>query len=258
MSATGAVIWGVTGASPLTIIEFLMTAQPGPDLQGLAVALSYYMMVVNLLLAVFNLLPFPFFDGFQALMSLFAMVRHALRGRKGQPPLPAVPVTWRRDAETGSSPARIHFDIGLDYHKEGQLDEAIARYRQATGHDDRFALAYYNLGLAYWAKGRLPLAISAFRAAAGSRGDPGLSMQANLRVRELTRAEQDPSAAIAPAPPPLEPDTDPAPAASGAPALDPDLARRVRLQLIIGGAVMAALALAMWVYVTAVALISVG
>jgi Zn-dependent protease len=257
ISATGAIVWMLTGASPLAIIEFLM-AKPGPDLHGLAVALSYYMMMVNFLLALFNLLPFPFFDGFQALMSLVTMIRSALRGRRGQAPAPVRAASWRGGTEAGPSPAQIHLKIGLDYHKEGQLDEAIARYRQATGHDERLGLAYYNLGLAHWAKGRLPPAISAFRAAARSKDDLGLSIQADLRVRELRRAEQDPAVDAGPAPPPLEPGASPTPPLAAAQALDPDVARQVWLRLSIGGAVMVALALAMWVFVTVVALGSVG
>ncbi len=253
MSGTVAIVWIAGGVSPATVIEFLM-ARPGPDLQGLAVALSYYMMTVNGLLALFNLLPLPPLDGFQALMSLFSMIRRGLQ--RGAAPQAAT--ARGTGAEAGASPAQIHFDIGLAYQKEGQLDEAIARYRQATAHDEQFGLAYYNLGLAYWAKGRLPLATSAFKAATQSGDDLGLRIQADLRLRELAQAEQDPAVELGPAPPPLEPGgPQTAPMDSAAP-LDPDIARRVSLRLSIGAAVMLALALAIWLFVTGVALFSLA
>jgi Zn-dependent protease len=278
MSATIAALWLLAGASPLDVMQFLVAAQPGPDLQGLAVALSYYMVTVNVLLAVFNLLPFPPLDGFQAALSLIATIRHALQSRKGErpPPAPTVApstVPPSSAAVSGEAlpsaaldsagdsemrPADIHLKIGLDYHKEGQWDEAIARYRQATAHDEEFSLAYYNLGLAYWAKGRLPLAASSFRAAAASARDMQVSMQAELRLRELAQAEQDPDADPSPASPPLEPGAPVELPAAGPPALDPEVARRITLRLIIGGVVMAALAIGMWVFVTVVAFVSVG
>jgi tetratricopeptide (TPR) repeat protein len=239
-------------------MEFLVAAQPGPDLQGLAVALSYYMMTVNLLLAVFNLLPFPPLDGFQAALSLVAAIRYALRTKKGERPSPAPATGPAGEAEAELSPAQIHLNIGLAYHKEGQLDEAIARYRQATAHDEDFALAYYNLGLAYWAKGRLPLATSSFRAAAGSAGDRQVSMLADLRLREVALAEQDPAADPGPAAPPLEPGAEVELSQAGPPALDPEIAKRVTVRLIAGGLAMAVLAVGMWVFVTVVAFVAVG
>lgn len=257
MSATVAIVWMVTGASPVAVMEFLMAPELGPDVQGLAVAFSYYMMTVNLLLGLFNLLPLPPLDGFQALMSLFGLIRNAIKGREAGTS-PQVAAKAATDREPVTSPAQIHFGIGLQYQKDGQLDEAIARYRQATAHDEQLALAYYNLGLAYWAKGRLPLAISAFKAAAQSGDDTAVQIQADLRLQELTRAEQDPAVAAGPAPPPLEPGTALVAPASSTPPLDPDVARRVWLRLSIGGAAMMVLAIAIWLFVTAVALVSVG
>ena len=173
-----------------------------------------------------------------------------------------------RSPEPGSetdqrSPAQIHFDIGLDYHKEGQWDEAIARYRQATAVDEQFALAYYNLGLAYWAKGRNDLAAHAFRAVLGSAAEPSMRLQAELRLHELESAGQrgsgmdtraaDPS----PVPPPLEPGSAPDVEAGRPASLEPGVARRVWLRLGIGTIGFFLLAVAAWLYVTGVALMSV-
>lgn len=263
MSATVAIVWTVTGVSPVEVMQFLMVPEPGPDAQGLAVAFSYYMMMVNLLLAVFNLLPFPPLDGFQAVMSLFAALRVAF-GKAA----PAEPVSWTRvPAVAGEetprtlaerTPAQIHFDIGLDYQKAGEWDEAIARYRQATAHDEQFSLAYYNLGLAYWAKGRSSLAVSAFRAAVESDGDFSIRVQAKLRLQELVRAEQDPGMELGPAPPPLEPGEAATVNAGGVSPLDPVVVRRVWLGLGAGGVGLVLLAVGAWLFVTVVALSEAG
>lgn len=266
MTVTVMVVWMVTGSSPVEVMQFLMVSEPGPDAQGVAVALSYYMMMVNLLLAFFNLLPLPPLDGFQAAISLVGAIRTAVRrDPAGEPAAQLVGSTGAvGDAvgETGAgeladrSPARIHFDIGLEYQRAGQLDEAIARYRQATAHDAHFALAYYNLGLAYWAKGRISLAVSAFRAALQSGGPASIQAQADLRLRELAHAEQDAVAKPGSVPPPLEPPK----AAEAAPEalrpLDPAMERRVWLSLLAGGTGMVLLAISAWFYTTAVVLMS--
>jgi tetratricopeptide (TPR) repeat protein len=289
LAATTMVVVFLQGTSWAEVFGFLAITNPGPDLQGVAVALSYYVFLVNLVLAVFNLIPLPPLDGFQAIMSLFLALRTAL-GRKsaaqGQAPITlrrrpeiqagtgatrgsdvppgerphgpgAEPFTGEED-QVVASPAQIHFAIGLSYHKEGQLDEAIARYRQATAHDEAFGLAFYNLGLAYWAKGRQPLAMSAFRAVLQVERDPVLLYQAREHLRALEQAERHPSAEIQPPPPPLE-----VPEAGGtmvgdAPPLDPVLTRRLWLRLAAGGVGGLFLGVAAWIFVTVVTMIGVG
>jgi Zn-dependent protease len=288
VAATTAVVWVLQGTSFAEVFGFLAITNPGPDLQGVAVALSYYIFLVNLVLAVFNLIPLPPLDGFQAIMSLFLALRTALGrgsaaegqahptsrrwpevrtgiestvGSAGQPsaggpqrPGASSPL---EDSAEPESPAQIHFTIGLSYHKEGQLDEAIARYRQATDHDEAFGLAYYNLGLAYWAKGRLPLAVSAFRAVRQAAGDPVLMYQAERNLHILERAEHDPSAEIAP-PPPVEAAAAASPDAEEGPPLDPALSRRLWLRLAAGGIGSLCLAIGSWIFVTVVTLSAFG
>jgi tetratricopeptide (TPR) repeat protein len=217
---------------------------------------------VNLILAIFNLLPLPPLDGFQALMSLYSMGRRALTGKPGYESAMRPPPTAAREAAMAASPAEIHFDIGLEYQKNGQLDEAIARYRQALANDEQFAVAYYNLGLAHWAKGQLPLATGAFRSALQTGRDVAVRIQADLRLREVAQDEQDPEGKIGPVPSPLERGTPvelPQKGAAGSSApLDPAMARRVWLRLAIGGVFMAILAVAAWLFVTVVAYLSVA
>ena len=273
MLLTTSIVWTATGGPLLAAWDFLTLQDPSLDAQGLAVALSGYMVKVNLLLAFFNLLPFPPLDGFQAAMSLVAAIRKGL-GREALPGPglgPVRPEAARQQPgarqEAGDvagsddtdprSPAQIHFDIGLEYQKSGQLDEAIARYRQATAHDERFGLAYYNLGLAYWDIGRIPLAMSSFRAA---RVCPDVAVQAQAaqRLRELTLVQQNPAAETSAAPPPLEPQAVHGQEADSSPPLDPAVTRRVWLSLAVGGIAALALAVVAWLYVTTVTLAGLG
>jgi len=248
MVLTTSIVWTATGGSPLEAWDFLTLQEPGLDAQGVAVALSWYMVKVNLLLAFFNLLPFPPLDGFQAVVSLVAMFRRGL-GREGD----------ELDSKEAAarSPAQIHFDIGLEYHKSGQLDEAIARYRQATAHDEHFGLAYHNLGLAHWDKGRIPLAISAFKAAR-TGPDMAVRVHAERHLRELTVAAQNQGVEPGVAPAPLEPEAVKRQGVDGTLPLDPAVTRRVWLSLAAGGAAAVMLAVGAWFYVTTVALGGLG
>jgi len=258
MAATVTVVWTATGASPFDVMQYLIYEQPGPDAQGLVVAFTYYMIMVNLLLAFFNLLPLPPLDGFRAAMSLISMLRGTWRPVI-KDEAESQPVAGSADSALSSqSPAQIHFDIGLEYQKEDQLDEAIARYRQALAQDEGFALAYYNQGLAYWAKGRLPLATSAFRAAVGCNGSPHVQAEASLRLRELAQIKQDPSAELEPVSPPLEPGQPIDASRDTSRPLDPTVARLLWLRLGLGGVAALVGALIVWLFVTFVTLAGMG
>ena len=267
MAVTMSIVWTSTGASPLEILQFLMLDPTALDAHGLAVALSGDMLRVNLLLAFFNLLPFPPLDGFQAVVSLIDAIRTGL-GREpvagqGLTPVrsavgPEKPAAARDgDDAAADSPAQIHFAIGLKYQKDGQLDEAIARYRQATDHDDKFGMAYYNLGVAYWAKDRIPLAISAFRAAQACP-DETVQVVASRRLRELALAEYNSGAVLGAPPAPLEPGTVLVRKEDVPPPLDPAVTRRLWISLAAGGVAVVLLAAAAWFYVTSVALAELG
>jgi Zn-dependent protease len=256
MTATVTAAWMLNGASPVAVLEFLIPKEPTAGLQGAVAALTYYMLTVNLLLGLFNLLPLPPLDGFQAVLNLYLMIRGSLKPAAAAQPAPTA-VAVEGGEEAPSSPAQIHFQIGLEYQKAGQTDEAIARYRQAVVQDPSFALAYYNQGLAYWAKGRWSLAASAFKAAIGSGADPAVRYQAGLRLRELSQAEHDPEANPGPVPPLLEPGSTVELQAQGMPPLDPAVERRVWWHLAIGGIGMLMLAAAALLFVLGATMASV-
>lgn len=250
ITATTMVVWLTTGSSPVDILQYMMAQDLEPNVQGFVVAFSYYMMSVNLMLALFNLLPIPPLDGFLAVTSLFNLIRGAVTD-KGAEAAPAAPLLEDLEAEDiDRTPAEIHFDIALEYQKEGEWDEAIARYRQAIAHDEHFALAYYNQGLAYWAKDRLPLAASSFRAASEPGTDPAVRMQADLRLRELEGTALDSSDGADMISAPLERGATAGPGTSPPAALDPVVAQRTWLRIAVGGVVMVGLAIAAWLFVT--------
>lgn len=246
-------------ASMLDALVFLLVRDPGLTPQGLAIAFSSYVFNVNLVLAFFNLLPLPPLDGFTAAVSLYNALRNALGNRRQ--PSPAVASTSAAPGASAlaeATPAEIHFSIGLEYHRQGQLDEAVVRYRQAIDQDAQFALAYYDLGLAYMAKGRLTLAAGAFRSAMQYGSDPGLQGEAELRLRELARVEQKPGEPFGPLPSPLDLHERIDSAASGPPPLDPAVARHVWVRLAVGGAFFAVVSVVVWVMVTVVTLMELG
>jgi Zn-dependent protease len=248
----GMLVWQVSGADLDQISEFLWMPEGAVALnsQGVVLALGTYVVRVNGLLAFFNLLPLPGLDGFVALMTVFALLRDALRGKKREPASSAEP-----------SPARIHLDIGLDYHRQADWAQAIARYRQAIGNDPASSLAYYNMGVAYMAQRRFDQAANAFRAAVKSP-DWRVRTHSEFRLKELEYLEASPlerssreDSLLQDLPPPLTPDEAQEPGAreraSAAPG-SPD--RRVLRRLGIGLGVTLLLALGAWVVVAGLTL----
>jgi Zn-dependent protease len=254
MAVTMTVVWMSSGSSLYDVLQFMMPLELGPDARGVAVALSYYMLMVNLLLGLFNLLPLPPLDGFQALRSLYRWLRRATDRTRAVEDVPWGTAEVASGDLAARSPAKIHFEIGLEYQRAGQWDEAIARYRQAIEHDEDFAQAYYNQGLAYWAKDRPSLATSAFRAARQSGDDAEVRIQAGLRLRELAEEEHGAPGLHRPPPIPLELGHEAETVIGAGYSLDPALTRKVWLRLAAGGMAMLVLAVVAWLVVTAVTL----
>ena len=258
MLATALIAWAVNGASPSAVTLFLLPETPALDLQGLAAALSSYVLNVNLVLAFFNLLPIPPLDGFTAAVSLFNLIRDALKRGSQRQSAPQPPAAAEAAEIPVRTPAQIHFAIGLEYHKQGQVDEALVRYRQAIEHDPHFSLAYYNLGLVYIAKDRPALASGAFRSAMQHTTDHRLWTTAEQRLREMTATGWQPETPAGALPPPLELGV-PVEAPAEAPRqIDPALARGVWRRLAVGGVAFFVLLLSAWVFVTFVTLNSVS
>jgi Zn-dependent protease len=246
MGLAGVVVGQVAGASWSDVLRYMVSQEVAFDAHGLVVALSYDVFAVNVLLAVFNLIPLPPLDGFQALMSLVVVVRRLLRREKEpagvMPSAPSVAGT----GEDNRSAAQIHFDIGLEYHRQGLLDEAIARYRQAIAQGEGFALAHYNMGLAFWGKGREAFAVTELRMA-GRTEDLALRAEVEQRLRELARTRENPTAEPASPPQPL--DASPAPQPLPAPVLDRTVQRGLWLRLGLGAMGLVLIAVGAWLFV---------
>ena len=89
----------------------------------------------------------------------------------GEPPSPtAVPPTPTVVASPTPS-ASDHMALGLDYRDQGQLDEAVAEFKEAIQLDPEFVEAHYNLGLTYVDQGELELAVAEQQEAIGLAPD---------------------------------------------------------------------------------------
>jgi Zn-dependent protease len=254
--AAAMIVWQATGVDLERASEFLWMpeGQPALDARGVALALGSYVVRANGLLAFFNLLPLPGLDGFVALMAVFGSIRDRLKGQ-----------TEREPSSDEPSPAQIHLEIGLDYHRQQDWAQAIARYRQAVANDATASLAYYNMGLAYVAQRRYDHAANAFRAAIAAP-NWRVRTHAEFRLRELEHlAERSPAQPsqeqdlLQDLPPPLTANDVSEPWGVDRTLVSPGQPdRQVLRRLGIGAGVGLALALAAWGALTILTLSVLG
>jgi Zn-dependent protease len=171
----------------------LLAVQPNANLDIVAwtAAFTVYSINANLILAFFNLLPFPTLDGFTALASLIGLVRSLYR----QSPQSSQTGDERRVSPISrpplgrgaSLPATIHFERGAEYHAANDYEDAIARYRQAIANDRGYGPAYVNLGLAYLSLGQRDRALQAFRGATQYATDEKSKNEAWTQLNKLSQ-----------------------------------------------------------------------
>lgn len=203
------------------VLGLLLYVEPDAnlDIAAWAAAFTTYIVYANLGLAFFNLIPFPTLDGFTVLVSLVRMLRvqedqdpETPEGRSaGATEGPASDrgaVSYRGASSHRRAwprrgrqrqPADIHFELGAQFHAEGQYQDAIARYRQAIANDRHYGPAYVNLGLAYLALNQRSRAIQAFRGATRYATDEKSKTEAWSQLHKLSEYR-----------PLLAPDTPPA------------------------------------------------
>jgi tetratricopeptide (TPR) repeat protein len=83
----------------------------------------------------------------------------------GEADTPTAPPPTPTPAASPTPSASEHMKLGLDYYEQGQLDEAVAEFKEAIQLDPEFVEAHYNLGLAYADQGEFELAIAEQEAA---------------------------------------------------------------------------------------------
>ena len=183
----------------------MLAIQPNASLDIVAwtAAFTVYSINANLILAFFNLLPFPTLDGFTALASLIGLLRSLYR----QSPQSqtggerrAAPISRPTMGRGSSLQAAIHFERGAEYHAANDYEDAIARYRQAIANDRGYGPAYVNLGLAYLSLGQRDRAIQAFRGATQYAADEKSKNEAWAQLNKLSQYSPLISSQAAPSP----------------------------------------------------------
>jgi len=181
----------------------LLAIQPNASLDIVAwtAAFTVYSINANLILAFFNLLPFPTLDGFTALASLIGQLRSLYRQSPQLDDERRASPGPRSILGRGSSlSAAIHFEHGAEYHAASNYEDAIARYRQAIANDRSYGPAYVNLGLAYLSLGQRDRAIQALRGATQYAADEKSKNEAWAQLNKLSQFS--PVAPSEAAPPP--------------------------------------------------------
>jgi Zn-dependent protease len=141
----GAVIARQVGVSPRIVLNVLFADGALTPFGMIVAGFTGHVVNVNVVLAMFNLIPIPGFDGFHALLSLWRLAtRHKLSDQE------------RRQAQ-----AVVAFEEGNHYTRTGRTAEAVEAWRRAVQLYPSFYSALYNLGLTYAQAGQRSAALGA-------------------------------------------------------------------------------------------------
>jgi len=136
---------------------------------------------VNVILAIFNLLPIPGFDGFHALLSLWRLAtRHKL------------PDQERQQVQAG-----VAFEEGNYHARAGRTVQAVEAWRQAAKLYPSFYGALYNLGLAYAELGQRSAALSALADARLAAPTDEDRQRANALLKQVGWDSDEPPLCVA-------------------------------------------------------------
>jgi Zn-dependent protease len=165
-------------------------------------AFTFDVAWVNLVLACFNLLPFPGLDGFHALLRLFLMLRSFFRPGEPLPPwfeaAPAADSPAPGPAATGPATSAEWLAQGAEYQRTGLLREAIAAYREVLRLDPAELDAYWGLARTYRMLGERRQAIAALGAALSRTVDSAARDTLTAAMRDLGWQSGDPVPALDP------------------------------------------------------------
>lgn len=164
MTLAGVLAAEIVGADRRLLVEILSAGDGLPPLGMLVASLTGQVVNVNVVLAIFNLLPIPAFDGFHALLSLWRLItRHK----------------WP-DQERRQVQAAVAFEEGNHHARRGQTALAVDAWRRSVTLDPNFYGAYHNLGLAYLQTGQRSAALGAL--ADARRTAPGENEQSQANA----------------------------------------------------------------------------
>lgn len=133
---------GIDGQALLRVVTVGRSSAP---LEMVVTSFTGNVIYVNIILAIFNLLPIPGFDGFHALFSLGRLILRR--------PLP--------DEERRQAQTIVAFEEGNYAARVGQMAQAVEAWRRAVRLYPSFYGALYNLGLTYAKAGQRGAALGA-------------------------------------------------------------------------------------------------
>jgi Zn-dependent protease len=167
IGVVGAVIAPFLGADGEALVRIVFAEDRFTVLGAMVGSLTGSLVNVNIMLALFNLLPIPGFDGFHALVSLWRLVTRR-----------QLPEAVRNQTQAG-----VAFEEGNFHARAGRMPQAVEAWRRAVRLFSSSYGALYNLGLAYAQAGQRNAAIGALAnariAALGTLPDPGLAAPTN-------------------------------------------------------------------------------
>jgi Zn-dependent protease len=141
----GSFIARQVGINGRVLVDMVFAGDPLTPFGAFVGSLTGSIVYVNAILAIFNLLPIPGFDGFHALLSLWRLTtRHKLP-----------------DQECKQVQAGVAFEEGNYHARAGRTVQAVEAWRQAAKLYPSFYGPLYNLGLTYAQAGQRSAALSA-------------------------------------------------------------------------------------------------
>ena len=141
----GSLIARQAGVNSRALVHIVFAGDDLTPFGAVVGSLTGSIVYVNAILAIFNLLPIPGFDGFHALLSLWRLVtRHKL------------PDQERQQVQAG-----VAFEEGNYHARAGRMAQAVEAWRQAAKLYPSFYGALYNLGLTYSQSGQRSAALGA-------------------------------------------------------------------------------------------------
>ncbi|MBC8255116.1 MAG: tetratricopeptide repeat protein, partial [Ardenticatenia bacterium] len=156
VSMVASIVARMVGADYTQVWDVLFFEEGDPwGWRVVLAALTSYVLDANVSLALFNLLPIPPLDGFQALRNLWGLIR---RRRPS-------------DERLAAEQVLVQLEAGVQAVRGDKLAEAVIAFRKALELKPDLYGAWHNLGLIYQDKGPRYAAIAAWQGALKAAAD---------------------------------------------------------------------------------------